>query len=432
MHAFIVGGARTPFTRAFGELVELDTIALGVVAVQGALRRLELPASAVDALVWGGVILPPDSPNIGREIALDAGLPPTVEAMTVSRACASGLQAIADGVAKIERGEAEVVIAGGGDSTSNAPLTMPPSLVRKAGPVAMKRGAGPMDWLKLATTLSPGRDLVPRKPRVAERSTGELMGEAAEKMAGRNQVSRAEQDAFALRSQQRAAAAVAAGRFNEELVPVDLPRGGRLTADTLIRGDTTLERLSTLKPAFARDGTITAGNATALTDGAACVVLMSEAAARRYGQPMLARFRSFAWVGVDPADQLLMGPALAMPLALKRAGLELSEVDRVELHEAFAAQVLSVQRMLESEAFGRERLGRDGAVGTIHPERLNVHGGSLALGHPFAATGARIALTLAHELAQGAARTGLIGICAAGGLGAAAVMERGPGEPTNS
>jgi len=289
-----------------------------------------------------------------------------------------------------------------------------------------------MDWLKLATTLSPGRDLVPRKPRVAERSTGELMGEAAEKMAGRNQVSRAEQDAFALRSQQRAAAAVAAGRFNEELVPVDLPRGGRLTADTLIRGDTTLERLSTLKPAFARDGTITAGNATALTDGAACVVLMSEAAARRYGQPMLARFRSFAWVGVDPADQLLMGPALAMPLALKRAGLELSEVDRVELHEAFAAQVLSVQRMLESEAFGRERLGRDGAVGTIHPERLNVHGGSLALGHPFAATGARIALTLAHELAQGAARTGLIGICAAGGLGAAAVMERGPGEPTNS
>lgn len=422
MHAFIVGGARTPFARAFAELIELDTIALGVVAVQGALRRLSLPASAVDALVWGGVILPPGSPNIGREIALDAGLPPSVEAMTVSRACASGLQAIADGVAKIERGEADVVIAGGSDSTSNAALTMPESLVRKAGPVAMKRGAGPLDWIKLATRLS-SRDLLPRKPRVAERSTGELMGEAAEKMATRNLIGRAEQDAFALRSHLRAAAA--AGRF-PEIVPVDLPGGGRLEADTLVRSDTTLERLSALRPAFAREGTVTAGNATALTDGAACVVLMSERAARSHGQRMLAGFRSFAWVGVDPADQLLMGPALAMPRALERAGLSLAEIDRVELHEAFAAQVLSVLQMLESDAFARERLGREVAVGRIDTERLNVHGGSLALGHPFAATGARIALTLAHELDRTDARTGLIGICAAGGLGAAAVMEAGP------
>jgi acetyl-CoA acyltransferase len=422
--AVVVGGARTPFVRAFAEYTELGPIELGVWAVRGALERLELPWDAVDSLVWGGVILPSDAPNVGREIVLDLGLPPRVEARTVTRACASGFQAICDGIATIERGEAEVVVAGGGDSTSNAALTMPPGLVRKLGPVALSRKAGAMAWLRALGSLSPTRDLLPRQPRVAERSTGETMGEACERMAVRNGVSREAQDRLAVQSHQRAAAALAAGRFDAELTPVTTPSGQVVRQDTLLRADASLERIAGLRPAFRADGTLTAANSSALTDGAAAVVLMSEAAAARHRLAPLARLRSQAWVGVDPKDQLLMGPALAMPLALDRAGLPLSQVDRVDLHEAFAAQVLSVLKMLESEAFGRERLGRAGAVGAVDPARLNVHGGSLALGHPFGATGARMVLTMAHELHQTDARTALIGICAAGGLGAAGVLER--------
>ncbi len=425
--AVVVGGARTPFVRAFSEFIELDSIALGVHAVRGALQRLALPHGAVDALVWGGVILPPTAPNVGREIVLDLGLPPSVQAFTVTRACASSLQAIADAVHMVERGEADVVIAGGSDSTSNAALTMPETFIRKAGPVVMNSRSGPMDYLGLLGRLSLTRDLLPRQPKVAERSTGEVMGEAAERMAVRNGIDRRSQDEFAVASHHRAAAAMAAGRFDDELIAVTPPGGSAVHRDTIVRADTSVDALARLRPAFvkkgSKDGTLTAGNSSALTDGAACVVVMSEDAARRHGQTPLAGFRSWSWVGVDPADQLLLGPAIAMPQALDRAGLSLSEVDRIDMHEAFAAQVLSIVKLLESDAFARQRLGRDGAVGRVDPDRLNVHGGSIALGHPFGATGARMVLTMAHELAGTDARTAVLGICAAGGLGGAAVME---------
>ncbi|NOY27760.1 MAG: acetyl-CoA C-acyltransferase [Oligoflexia bacterium] len=428
--AVIVGGARTPFVRAFAEYTELDSIALGLLAVEGALDRLCVPFGAVEAVVWGGVILPQGSPNVGREIVLDSakkgGLSPTVEAVTVTRACASSMQAITDGVAKIERGEADVVIAGGSDSTSNAALTMPPSLIRKAGPVVMNSKAGVSDYLGLLGKLSLSRDLLPRQPQVAERSTGELMGQAAERMAKRNQISREDQDALAVRSHQRAAAAIASGRFDDEIVPVTPPGRPTVYRDSIVRADTSVEQMARLRPAFAKDGTLTAANSSALTDGAACVVLMSEQAARKHGQTALARVDSWAYVGVDPADQLLMGPALAMPLALDRAGLALDQVDCVDLHEAFAAQVLCILKMLESDSFAQQRLGRSQAVGTISPQRLNIHGGSIALGHPFGATGARMVLTLAHELAQTDANHALLSICAAGGLGAAVVMRSVP------
>jgi acetyl-CoA acyltransferase len=250
------------------------------------------------------------------------------------------------------------------------------------------------------------------------------MGEAAERMARRNEISREAQDAFAARSHQRAAAAIAAGRFDEEVVAVTTPDGRVVHADGIVRADTSVEKLAKLRPVFAKDGTLTAGNSSALTDGAAAVLLMSEDKARALGLRPLAALASWAYVGVDPADQLLMGPALAMPKALARAGLELGEIDLVDLHEAFAAQVLSVLKMLGSDAFARARLGRDRAVGEIDPARLNVHGGSLALGHPFAATGARMVTTMANELDRTQKRTALLGICAAGGLGAAAVLER--------
>jgi len=418
-----VGGARTPFVRAFAELVDLDAIALGAAAVRGALDRARVPGDAIDALVWGGVVLPPASPNVGREIVVDLGLSPNIEAMTVTRACASGLSAITTAAAMIERGDAEVVIAGGGDSTSNAVLPMPGSFVRKVAPVAMNRKSGLWDYLRLLGQLSPARDLLPRQPKIAERSTGEVMGEAAERMARRNEISREAQDAFALRSHQRAAAAIASGRLGEEIVPVKLPDGREVAADTIVRPDLTLEQLARLRPAFAKDGTLTAGNSSTLTDGAAAVVLMSEDRATKLGIRPLAALRSWAYVGVDPADQLLMGPALAVPKALDRAGLALADLDRVDLHEAFAVVVLSVLKMLGSEAFAQARLGRERAVGVVPDERLNVHGGSLALGHPFGATGARMALTMAQEIGRGAARNAVLGICAAGGLGAAAVLE---------
>ena len=251
------------------------------------------------------------------------------------------------------------------------------------------------------------------------------MGEAAEKMARRNEIAREAQDAFAARSHQRAAAAIAAGRFDGEVVPVQTPEGKWVHADGLVRADTSVEKLAKLRPVFAKDGTLTAGNSSALTDGAAAVLLMSEEKARALGLTPLAAFASWAYVGVDPADQLLMGPALAMPKALDRAGLRLADVDLVDMHEAFAAQVLSVLKMLGEQAPSRAR----GSAATRPwarsiPTRLNVHGGSLALGHPFGATGARMVTTMANELARTGKRTALLGICAAGGLGAAAVLER--------
>ena len=420
--AVVVGGARTPFVRAFAEFTSLDTIALGVEAARGALSRMGVPWEALDAVVWGGVVLPPTAPNVGREIVIDLGLPRSVEAYTVTRACASGLQAVAEAVHAVERGEADLVLAGGSDSTSNAALTMPPEFVRKVGPVAMNRKSGAADYLKLVGQLK-WSEVLPRQPKVAERSTGEVMGEAAERMAARNGITREEQDAFAVRSHHRAAAALASGRFDDELISVTPPGREAVFRDTIVRGDTSVEAMAKLRPAFAKDGTLTAANSSALTDGAAAVLIASEDKARELGLTPLAAFRSWAWVGVDPADQLLMGPALAMPRALARAGLVLSHVDLVDLREAFAAQVLSVLKMLGSDAFARERLGRDRAVGEVDPARVNVHGGSIAIGHPFGATGARMVLTMAHELARTDARTALLGICAAGGLGAAAVME---------
>jgi acetyl-CoA acyltransferase len=422
--AVVVGGVRTPFLKAFTGFTKMDTIALGDAAVAALLDRYEVPRSEIDAMVWGGVILPSTAPNVAREIALDLKLPHSVEGMTVTRACASGLQAITTAVAAIERGDSDVIVAGGSDSTSNAEIKLPQKVVHTLAPLALGGKGTAMDYLGALAQLMPITDILPRAPKIAERTTGEVMGEAAERMARRNEISREAQDEFALRSHQRAAAAIASGRFDDEVAPVETPDGDWIHTDGLVRGDTSLEKLAKLRPVFAKDGTVTAGNASPLTDGAAAVLLMSEDKAHALGYTPLAAFRSWSYVGVDPADQLLMGPALAMPNALERAGMTLADADLVDMHEAFAAQVLSVLAMLQSRAFARERLGRDSAVGEIAPERLNVHGGSVAIGHPFGATGARMVTTMANELRRTDRSVALLGICAAGGLGAAAVLER--------
>ncbi|MBT8470789.1 MAG: acetyl-CoA C-acyltransferase [Myxococcales bacterium] len=420
--AVIVAGVRTPFVKAFGKFLKLDSIDLGDIAVRSLLERTDIPHQEIDSIVWGGVIFPSHAPNIAREIALDLRLPPGVEGMTCTRACASGLQAVTLAAAAIERGEADVVIAGGSDSTSNAPLNLPQKAVHALAPLAFGKAATPADYLGVLAQMMPINEILPKMPKIAERTTGEVMGESAESMARRNEISREAQDRFAERSHHRAAEAIASGRFNDEVTAVEAPDGW-VHADNIVRGDTSVEKLSKLRPVFAKDGTVTAGNASPLTDGAAAVLLMSEDKARALGYKPLAAFRSWSYVGVDPADQLLIGPALAMPKALDRARMKLKDIDLVDMHEAFAAQVLSVTKALASKGFADVRLGKNEAVGEIDEDSFNIHGGSLSIGHPFGATGARMVTTVANELANGGRETALLGICAAGGLGAAAVLE---------
>lgn len=421
--AVIVAGTRTPFVKAFGAFLKMDSIALADVAVTALLDRTELPRTEIDSLVWGGVILPGMAPNIAREVALDLGLPASAEGMTCTRACASGLQAITLAVAAVERGEADVVIAGGSDSTSNAEIKLPQKLVHAMAPMAFGK-ATPQDMLGVLAQLHPINEILPSMPKIAERTTGEVMGESAERMARRNEISREAQDEFAARSHHRAAAAIESGRFDSEVVPVQTPSGKWVHTDNLVRANTSTEKLAKLRPVFAKDGTLTAGNSSPLTDGASAVLIMEESKARALGYTPLAAFRSWSYTGVDPSDQLLIAPAISMPIALDRAGLELDDVGLVDIHEAFAAQVLCVTKMMASDAWARHRLGRNSAVGEIDPETLNVHGGSVSIGHPFGATGARMVTTMANELVARDEQFALLGICAAGGLGAGAVLER--------
>ncbi|MDH3656252.1 MAG: acetyl-CoA C-acyltransferase [Myxococcales bacterium] len=420
--AVIVHGVRTPFVKAFGKFLKLDSIDLADAAVKALLDRTEIPHEDIDSIVWGGVIFPSLAPNIAREVALDLRLPPGVEGMTCTRACATGLQAVTLAAAAIERGEADVVIAGGSDSTSNAPLNLPQKAVHALAPLAFGKAASPSDYLQVLAQMMPISDILPKMPKIAERTTGQVMGESAEEMARRNEITREAQDHFAERSHHRAAAAISSGRFDDEVTSVDTSDGAVYT-DNIVRGDTSFDKLSRLRPVFASDGTVTAGNASPLTDGAAAVLVMSESKAKALGYRPLAAIRSWAYVGVDPADQLLIGPALAMPKALDRAGMQLKDASFVDMHEAFAAQVLSVTKALGSKGFAQGRLGKSKAVGEVDEDTFNVYGGSISIGHPFAATGARMVTTMANELVRTGQETALLGICAAGGLGAAAVLE---------
>jgi acetyl-CoA acyltransferase len=421
--AVVVSGVRTPFCKAFTDLTELDTIKLGAAAVSALLKKMELPAREVDSIVWGGVILPPLSVNVGREIVLELKLPPTIEGYTVTRACTSGLQAITNAVYAIERGDADVVIAGGSDSTSNAPIAFPPKVVHKLGPLVLGGKGTPGDYLGALAQLMPISEILPRPPKIAERTTGEVMGESAERMAQRNEISREAQDELAARSHHRAAAAIASGRFDDEVTKVQTPKGW-VHVDNLVRADTSVEKLAKLRPVFAKDGTITAGNASPLTDGAAATVLMSEEKAKALGYAPLGYIRSYAFTAVNPGDQLLQGPAYAAPAALDAAGVKLADVDLIEMHEAFAAQILSNMKAFASKKFAERELGRSEPLGVVDFDRFNVTGGSIAIGHPFGATGARVVTQLLYELRRRGQNLGLVTVCAAGGVGFAMVVER--------
>ena len=419
----IVAGVRTPFARAGSTFKSLSAIELGKHAVTELIYRTSLDPRAIDLLVFGTVIPNVLAPNIAREISLMPLLPKGVQAHSVGRACASSNQAITDAADQIALGHADVAIAGGAETLSNVPILHSRGFADAL--VAASRAKSLSLRLGALARIRP-RDLVPVSPAIAEPTTGESMGESAEKMAKLNRVPRQEQDEFALRSHANASAGHADGRLSAEIAPVYVaPRYEHsLAMDNGVRTDTSLEQLAALKPVFDRRyGTVTAGNASPLTDGGAAVLLMREERARSMGYEPLAFIRSYAYAALDPGEQLLQAPVLAAPIALKRAGLSLADIDLVEMHEAFAAQVLSNLRGLESP-YWAERAGVTHPVGTVDRAKLNVLGGSIAIGHPFGATGARITTTLANELRRRNGQFGLMTVCAAGGLGFAMVVER--------
>jgi len=420
----VVAGLRTPFAKAGTAFADLTALDLARACVRELIERSEVDPAWVGTVVMGQVIPSAKAPNLGRETALGVGLPPGVPAVTVNRACASANEAIVQVAGTIGLGHADVGIAGGAESLSDVPILHSKRMARAL--VAASRAKSLGAKLRAFAGLRP-RDLAPDTPAIAEPSTGLSMGQSAEKMAKENGITREEQDRIAFLSHQRAAAATDDGRLPAEMCAVYVsPRyETTVTTDNLVRRDTTEAALGALPPVFDRRyGTVTAGNASPLTDGAAAVLLMSEEKAKAEGYAPLAYIRSWAVAAVDPGGQLLMGPALAIPKALERAGLRLADIDLIEMHEAFAAQVASNIQALESDTWAREKLGRASKVGTVDRDRLNVCGGSIAIGHPFGATGARITTTLANELGRRGGALGLLSVCAQGGMGFAMVLER--------
>jgi acetyl-CoA acyltransferase len=419
----VVDSLRTPFAKQSTTLASFSALELGALVVRELLERAGLSPSRVERVVYGQVLPSISAPNIAREIVLDTGMPRTTDAFSVSRACATSYQSTVDIAQAIACGEIEIGIAGGADSASDVPITVSKRLADALLRMSKAKTLG--DRLKCFRDLKP-RDLLPQPPALVERSTGLSMGESAEQMAKANGISRSAQDEYALRSHSLASAAWHDGRFSEEVMSVYLPPSYEtvVSEDNTVRHDGTMEAYAALRPAFDKSyGTITAGNSSPLTDGASALLLMSESKCEELGMEPLGYIRSYAFTALDPRGQMLMGPAYATPLALERAGLELSDLELIDLHEAFAAQVLSVTQAFESKSFAREKLGRSKAIGTINWERFNVMGGSIALGHPFAATGARQIGQLLRELRRRGQNIGLCSACAAGGLGAAMILE---------
>ena len=419
----IIGGVRTPFSKAGTQLRGLSAIELGKIAVSELIHRTAVDPNAVELLVFGSVIPSVLAPNIAREVSLMPLLPKGVQAWSVGRACASANQAITDAADQIALGHADVAIAGGAESLSNVPILhsrgFSDALVAASKAKSLGARIGALARIR-------PRDFIPITPAIAEPTTGESMGQSADKMAKINGILRAEQDALAFASHQNAANGTADGRLTAEIAPVYLPPAFEtvVTSDNGVRADSSLGQLAALRPVFDRTyGTVTAGNASPLTDGGAAVLLMSEERAKALGFKPLAYIRSYAYAALDPGEQLLQAPVLAAPVALKRAGLTLNDMDLVDMHEAFAAQVLSNLRGFESKAWA-ERAGFSAPVGEVDRSKLNVLGGSIAIGHPFGATGARITTTLVNELARRGGQFGLMTVCAAGGLGFAMVVER--------
>ena len=408
----IVAGYRTPFCKSGTSLKDARAVDLARFVTRELLERTNVEGADVNAVIFGQVVASALVPNVAREVSLLPQFPKEIPAYSLNRACASSGQAVANAYDEIRLGSADVVIAGGVESLSDIPILASRRLADILVEASKAKSVGAR--LKTFSRIRP-RDLVPVSPAIAEPSTGESMGQSAEKMAKENHITREAQDRWALRSHTLAAKGTDDGRITAEVVPWLPERSGEtvVTADNGIRRDTSLEQMAKLKPVFDRRyGSVTAANSSPLTDGASAVLLMSDAAARALGYTPLAYIRSYAVAAVDPGWQLLQAPIFAVPKALERAGIEWKDLGVIEVHEAFAAQVLS--NLQGWAAKGWE----------INEDIINVMGGSIAIGHPFGATGTRLVTTLSHEMVRRDAKFGLLSICAQGGMGFAMVLER--------
>ena len=418
----VIGGVRIPFCRNNTAYADVGNFGMSVKVLGSLVERYGLHGQELGEVAMGAVIKQSSEWNLAREAVLSSGLAPTTPAITTARACGTSLDNAIIIANKIATGQIEAGIAGGSDTTSDVPIVLGERLRKRL--LAVNRGKSWQDKLRAATQGFSFREFKPAFPGVAEPRTGMSMGDHCEKMAKEWHIGRQGQDQLALDSHHKLAAAYEAGFFDDLVVPF---RG--LKRDGFLRPDSTMEKLASLKPAFDKSsghGTLTAGNSTGLSDGAAAVLLGTEAWAAQRGLKVQAWFRDAEVAAVDfvHGEGLLMAPTVAVPRMLARHGLTLQDFDFYEIHEAFAAQVLCTLRAWESADYCKNRLGLDQPLGSIDPAKLNVHGSSLAVGHPFAATGARIVATLAKLLEQKGSGRGLISICTAGGMGATAILER--------
>lgn len=419
----VIGGVRTPFAKAFTELNDLNASDLAKTITQELIQRWELPAEVIDGMVWGSVLPTMSNLNVGREVPIALGLN-NVPGHTLGQQCASGIRAITSAAEHIMAGHAQVMIAGGSESMSNTPVTYLKRLIMALQGVQKARTFGQRlkRFRKVRLT-----DFVPRPPAIEEPSTGLSMGQHAELMAQINGISREAQDEYALMSHRRASRARDEGRIGGDLMPVSLPpkHDNYFAVDNLIRGGATLDQLARLRPVFdRRHGSLTAGNSSALTDGASVVLIMSESRARELGYQPWGFIKAYTYIAIPPLPQLLLGPAYATPKVLDMANLKLADLDLIEIHEAFAAQVLSVLQKWESPRFAADELGRSQALGKVDMDKLNVNGGSLAYGHPFGATGGRMAINLLQELKRRDKQLGMLTLCTANAMGVSMVLER--------
>jgi acetyl-CoA C-acetyltransferase len=417
----IIGGNRLPFARSNTAYARASNQDMLTAALDGLVNRFGLSGEQVDEVVAGAVLKHSTDFNLTREAVLGSRLAPSTPAYDLQQACGTGLQATIAVANKVALGQIEVGIAGGSDTTSDAPMAVGDALRRSL--LEASRARSLQDRLLALSRIRPSH-LLPSLPQNSEPRTGLSMGESAALSAAQWEIGRQEQDMLAVASHQHLAAAYERGFFDDLITPfLGVER------DTNLRPDTSLEKLATLKPVFGDDeaATMTAGNSTPLTDGASTVLLCSEAYARAHGWQPLAFLTAAQTAAVDyvhGGEGLLMAPSYAMPRMLERAGLELGEFDFYEIHEAFASQVLVTLKAWEDPSFCKDKLGLDAPLGSVDRTRLNVAGSSLAAGHPFAATGGRIVATLAKLLAEKGSGRGVISICAAGGQGVTAVLER--------
>ncbi|MGM0459777.1 MAG: acetyl-CoA C-acyltransferase [Bacteroidota bacterium] len=416
-----IDGGRTPFLRAGTDFKKLSAYDLGRRAIAGLVSKTKLDGEQIDRVFFGNVIQDVNTSNVAREASLAAGLPDHIPATTVSMACISSNMALTMAKDTIETGNARAAIVGGTEVMSDIPIRFRKKFRQKL--LDTQRYKSPSDYLKFFKNLKPS-DLLPEIPTIAEFSTGETMGESCDKMAAKYDISREEQDAYALRSHLKAAGAE--DQLADEIFPVSLNGGSEIVkADNGIRGDSTPEKLAKLNPAFIKPhGTVTAGNASFLTDGASAGLVMDREFAFEHGYQPKAVLRNYSYVAKRPGDELLIGPAYAVPKVLDQMDLSLTDIDVFEFHEAFAGQMLTVLKALVSDKFAKERLGRKKAVGKVPYDALNNRGGSLSIGHPFAATGVRLVTTAANRLIEENGKYALIAACAAGGQGHAMVIER--------